>query len=225
MALTSTRTLLKHWKLISANLVAIFLGIYFAIWGFNLPNAQKIDPNQIDGLFWPAQKQLADFGMTSHTKEDFNLQTFDNGWHLVFFGYTYCPDICPIIMSTLREVHASYQTTADEDLRDLTMTFVSVDGERDNPEHLANYIRFYSDAFIAATGDKSAVDSLTTQLGVPYEIEPHEPGSKDYLVAHTGTLFLIAPGGKLMATLQPPHVAPALVEHLLQIRQFVARQS
>jgi len=217
--------LLKHWKLISANLVAACFGVYFAIWGFTLPGSGKLNPEQINGLFWPAQKQLTEFSMTDHESGEFNLQDFDKGWHLIFFGYTYCPDICPIIMSTLRETHASYQDAAGEDLKDLTMTFVSVDGERDNPDHLRNYIRFYSDAFIAATGNKQAVDSLTTQLGVPYEIAPHEPGAMDYLVAHSGTLFLIAPGGKLMATIQPPHTAPALVENLLQIRRFVDSQS
>ncbi len=217
--------MLKHWKLIAANFVAVGLGIYFATFGFSLPGGSRLDPDQIDGLFWPAQKQLAPFSLTDHQNQEFNLQDFEKGWHLIFFGYTYCPDICPITMATLREAHQSIQTSANEEFRDLTMTFVSVDGERDHPEHLANYIRFYSDAFVAASGDKAAVDSLTTQLGVPYEIDPHEPGATDYLVAHTGTLFLIAPGGKLMATIQPPLTSNGVVENILQIREFLESQS
>ncbi|MBX2884237.1 MAG: SCO family protein [Granulosicoccus sp.] len=217
--------MLKHWKLIAANFAAVGLGIYFATFGFSLPHTQRLDPNQIDGLFWPAQKQLAPFSLTDHENQEFNLQDFEEGWHLIFFGYTYCPDICPITMSTLREAHTSYQAIAKEEFKDLTMTFVSVDGERDHPEHLANYIRFYSEAFVAASGDKASVDSLTTQLGVPYEIDPHEPGDTNYLVAHTGTLFLIAPGGKLMATIQPPLTADGVVQNIMEIREFVASQS
>jgi len=215
----------KYWKLISLNLAAMAIGLYLAVNGFNLPGNSSIDPDQIEGLFWPEQKQLVAFGLTDHHNEHFTLESLSSQWNLLFFGYTYCPDICPITMSMLREANAIYQQNASPDQQDLRMTFISVDGERDHPQHLANYIQFYDETFIAASGDKQAVDSLTNQLGVPYEVEEHEPGSENYLVAHTATLFLISPDGRLMAMLHPPHDAKEIAQRLQQIRNFVEQRS
>ena len=201
------------------------LGAYFAVFGFALPGWNRTDPNELEGLFWPQQKQLEEFSLTDHTGVPFDLEALQDGWHLVFFGYTYCPDICPITMATLRETSRYYLEMVESDLRDLTMTFVSVDGERDTTEHLANYIGFYDKSFKAAGGDKTAVDSLTVQLGVPYEIEEHEPGDQNYLVSHTGALFLLSPEGKLAALFNPPHSSKALAENLARIREFIAAES
>lgn len=214
----------KHWKLVVLNLAALSLGVYLALYGFGLPGRTSIDPDQVEGLFWPNQKQLTAFEMTDHTGAPYDLDVLENQWNLLFFGYTYCPDICPVTMAMLREADALYRELAPEALQDLKVTFVSVDGERDNIEHLANYIRFYDDRWLAATGDMAAVDSLATQLGVPYQIEPHEPGSKNYLVSHSGTLFLLSPDGKLFATFQPPHSAEEVARRLLTIREFAESQ-
>lgn len=215
----------KYWKLISANLAAMAAGLYIAIYGLSLPTGNRIDPNQIEGLFWPEQKQLVNFSLTDHQNQRFNLDSLAGQWNLVFFGYTYCPDICPLTMSTLREANSLYQKQAPKNQKDLRITFVSVDGERDHSDHLANYIQFYDESFIAASGNKTEVDSLTSQLGVPYEIEEHEPGSRNYLVSHSGTLFLISPEGKLMATFQPPLNATEISKRLRKIRDLVDQHS
>lgn len=210
----------KHWKLILLNLAAISLGLYLALFGFALPGKTETDPNNIQGLLWPGQKQLSEFQLTDHTGNPYSLESLQGQWNLLFFGYTFCPDICPITMSMLREANEIYLQQAPEEFHNLKITFVSVDGERDTPEHLANYIRFYNESWLAVTGDKPAVDSLTGQLGVPYEIEPHEPGARDYLVSHPGTLFLLSPDGKLFALLQQPHEAEEIAQRLLNIRKF-----
>lgn len=215
----------KYWKLITVNLFALGFGAYLALYGFSFPGKNSIDPDQIEGLFWPYQKQLNEFNLTDHTGQPFTLQSLEGQWNLVFFGYTYCPDICPITMSMLREASTLYQQQAPAEFTDLRITFVSVDGERDQTDHLANYIRFYDDSWLAASGNKSSVDSLTTQLGVPYEIEPHEPGAKNYLVSHSGTLFLLSPEGKLVSTLQPPHQVDEVVQRLISIRKFIKQNA
>ncbi len=67
------------------------------------------------------------------------------------------------------------------------------------------------------------MDSLTVQLGVPYEIDEHEPGALNYLVSHPGSLFLVSPDTKLAALLQPPLNAEGLADDLIEIRRFMAR--
>lgn len=215
----------RYWKLITANLLALCLGAYVALYGFGLPGKTGMDPDQIEGLFWPYQKQLTEFELTDHNGRPFNLQSLSRQWNLVFFGYTYCPDICPVTMAMLHEASVQYHQQAPEEFKDFKVIFVSVDGERDQTEHLASYIRFYNESWLAASGDKASVDSLTKQLGVPYEIEPHEPGDKSYLVSHSGTLFLLSPEGKLVSTIQPPHDVSEVVDRLIKIREFFKQNS
>ena len=210
----------KYWGLISANLLALAAGIYLATFGFNLPQFHSLDPEKIEGLFWPDQKQLVNFELIDHNGNPYQLHSMSTQWNLVFFGYTYCPDICPITMSLLREVNGLYQQQAPEEHGDLKFAFVSVDGERDQSVQLKQYIEFYDPSFIAASGNKDQVDSLASQLGVPYEIEEHVAGAKNYLVSHTGALFLISKQGKLAAVIHPPHNAVEITKRLLKIRKL-----
>lgn len=212
----------RRWKLIAACLLAMSAGILTATWENGLPWLRQAPP-EVQGFFWPEQKALVPFKMVDHRHDPFTLEDLEGQWTLMFFGYTYCPDICPVTMSVLREAVASYHDRAPESLSDMKVAFVSVDGERDTPDHLAAYIRFYDESWIAASGDRDQVDSLTVQLGVPYEIDEHEPGALNYLVSHPGTLFLVSPDTKLAALLQPPLNAEGLADDLIEIRRFMAR--
>ncbi len=215
----------RYWKLIFANLVALVCGIYLAVYGFNLPGSVPWNNPPIEGFFWPDQKQLTDFSMVDHQGGEFNLASLNQAWSLVFFGYTYCPDICPVTMSTLREASQQIKQSADPDYQDLKIRFISVDGERDRTDHLANYIQFYDEEFMAASGSPTQVDSLTSQLGVPYEIEAHEPGADNYLVSHSGAVFLISPQAKLAAIFQAPYDATTISDRYQAIRQFLRKNS
>ena len=215
-------TILQHWKFLLAALLALVAGAWLSLSRFG-PGIDDQPPPDIQGFFWPEQKALQPFSMRSHRGTPFTLEDLHGNWTLVFFGYTYCPDICPVTMSVLREAAGSYRDNAPASLANLSVAFVSVDGERDTPEHLANYIRFYDDTWLAASGTRDEVDSLTTQIGIPYEIEAHEPGAMDYLVAHPGSIYLVSPAGNLVAIFHPPFDAPELASQLLRIRQFMAR--
>ena len=124
-------------------------------------------------------------------------------------------------MNTLRQTrdflvsHPEYQS--------LNFVFTSVDGERDTPSHLNGYINFFGDKFTGLTGRKEQIDSLTNQLGIPYTIDDHEPG-EDYLVGHSGAIFVISPNNSLAAILQPPHEAAKIAEKFSKIRMFLQSQ-
>jgi protein SCO1/2 len=209
----------RHWKLLACALLALVAGAWLSVSRFG--TGQNERPPDIQGFFWPSQKTLLPFSMQSHRGDSFTLDDLQNRWSLMFFGYTYCPDICPVTMSVLRETLNHYKTAAPEALKELSVTFVSVDGERDTPEQLAAYIRFYDESWLAASGSKAEVDSLTAQIGIPYEIESHEPGEVDYLVAHSGSIYLISPQGNLAAIFHPPFDSGQLADQVLEIRRFM----
>lgn len=107
--------MLQHWQRIGLSLLAIMLVGYLAVYGFKLP-AMKIQAEQIEGLLWPQQKQLSEFGLTDHTGGRFNLASLSDSWNLLFFGFTHCPDICPLTMTTLQQTVAILN--ADKACRD-----------------------------------------------------------------------------------------------------------
>jgi protein SCO1/2 len=129
-------------------------------------------------------------------------------WSLIDFGYTYCPDICPTTLATLKEVKARLVATGAATPQ---VIFVSVDPARDTPARLADYMRFFDPAFLGATGDDAALAPLTKHLGVQYERhdghnEPH------YVVDHSAVIYLIDPQGRLKATFSWPHDAGQIVD-------------
>ncbi len=213
---------LRHWFLPIACVLALCAGVWVSYWDGSLPGSKSNLPS-VQGFFWPDQKSLQPFELVSHRNTPFSLADLEGQWTLLFFGYTYCPDICPITMSLMREALTNYQTAAPAPLTDIRVVFISVDGKRDTPEQLANYIRFYNEKWLAASGSRGQVDSLTGQLGVPYSIEEHDPGAMNYLVSHPGTLFLISPDTQLAALFQPPLDPRQLADDLLSVRRFMAQ--
>ena len=200
-------------------LLALVAGIYFS-----LKDIGGSTPPEVAGLFWPQQKSLEPFAMVSHENEEFTLDNLKGKWNLMFFGYTHCPDICPITMSILKQTAVNIKEKDEPSSEDLSVVFISVDGERDTPDHLNNYLEFFDPAFVGATGNTSQVDSLTKQLGIPYEIEKHEPG-EDYLVSHSGAVLMISPEGKLAAIFQAPHAPQDLADSFIKVRSFLEQQS
>ncbi len=214
------------YRTILLGLMALLVGVYIQLFGFNPPIRQSVPDNPgIEGFFWPEQKSLFDFEMIGTDNRTFGLKDLGAAWHFVFFGYTHCPDICPITMHTLRLARDEMSHSREVDMNRVNFLFVSVDGERDTPEHLDRYIRFFGDNFTALTGNKAQVDSLTTQIGVPYSIDEHEPGASDYLVAHSGAIFLISPEGKLASIFRPPHAPQDITERFRLILDFHASQA
>ncbi|MEM7195786.1 MAG: SCO family protein [Pseudomonadota bacterium] len=203
-------------------LIAALLGIYIGLYGFKLPGATK--PPEISGFLWPQQKIIHPFEMVNQDGDVVGLESLQGEWNLIFFGYTQCPDICPITMLTLKQAHDEIGKMDPQRQTDTRVTFVSVDGARDTPENLARYIDYFNPDFNGLTGDKTQVDSLTTQLGIPYEIDPHEPGEA-YLVSHSGAVLVVTPEGTVASIFQGPHDARPLAENYLQIRRFMEANS
>ena len=207
-------------RLILLGVLALAAGIYLQLFGFNLPIRYVQQSPEIENFFWPEQKALTDFQMVGTDGNPFGIENLGSKWNFVFFGYTHCPDICPVTMNLLRQSRDLLKQGNMVDADSVNFLFVSVDGERDTPEHLSRYIKYYGDNFMAATGGTDQVDSLTGQLGVPYAIDEHEPGDKNYLVAHSGSIYLISPQNTLASIYHPPHDSENLVSRFIEILKF-----
>ena len=151
-------------------------------------------------------RPLPQFALIDQSGAPFTPERLKNRWSLLFFGFTRCPDVCPLTLGVLAQ--------AQKALKDLPaakqpqIILVSVDPQRDNPAQLASYVKFFSPTFGGVTGTQDAIEELTGALGVPVAINKLPNG--DYTVDHSAAIFLVDPNGALHALFSSPHV-PAVI--------------
>lgn len=173
----------------------------------------------IEGLFWPNPKQLHDFNTLDQTGTKFGLEQLTGKWSFIFFGYTHCPDVCPITLSVMSDVYQELEPQHN----DIQVIFVTVDPDRDTTEELAQYVAYFNKDFIGLGGGKKKIDSLTKQIGIAYYIN-NEKQNENYLVDHTASIFLIDPKARLIAKLSPPHNTDKIIQQFTDIKIFVDAQ-
>ena len=174
-----------------------------------LPSAAERDsPALAAGTLLEPARPLPEFQLTDHRGNDFGKDQLRGQWSFVFFGFTNCPDVCPM---TLRLLSQITQSVADlQPDRRPNVILVSVDPKRDSPAQLAKYVAFFDASFTGLTGEQGAIDSFTRQLGVPVAITPSDDGG--YTVDHSAAVFLVDPTGALRALFSPPHSPDLIAE-------------
>lgn len=125
-------------------------------------------------------------------------------WHIVFFGYTQCPDVCPSSLSLLTEALKPLPEAQRPEV-----LFISVDPGRDSVTLLSQYVPAFDPRYLGAVGTDESIAALVKHLGVHYERHAPGPGGH-YTVDHTASLFLLDPQARLKAVFSPPHEAAAV---------------
>lgn len=167
-------------------------------------------------ILLPEAREIADFALTDQAGNPFSLEDFRGHWSVLFFGYTSCPDVCPNTLYQLKQARQLMQQQAAEKALP-HIYLVSVDPERDTPEKLADYLKYFDPAFTGLTGADEQLKALAFQLGVAYFIEPHEAGDIEYTVDHSAPLLLLNPDGQLHGVLPAPHEATRVANDLLSV--------
>lgn len=171
---------------------------------------------EIDGLLWPQSKALTAIALEDHRHQPFTLERLEGRWTLLFFGYTHCPDVCPVTLTVLKNALA-LMAGAGTDAEPPQVVFVSVDPARDTLDHLAAYVGHFNPEFLGVTGTEPDLKALVRQLGVLYILgEPDASG--EYLVDHTAAVFLVDPRGHLVALFQAPHDAATIAGNIPEIQ-------
>lgn len=110
------------------------------------------------------------------------------------FGYTACPDICPTTLAGIADAFAQLEP---DELKRSASLFVSVDPQRDTPQHLQQYVQFFNPAFIGATGEPAVLADIARRYGVFYN-RPDTGGSDDnYAIDHSADIYLIDGNGRI----------------------------
>lgn len=157
----------------------------------------------------PEPRELPPVSLVSTEEQPLQMHQLPARWHLVFFGYTYCPDICP---TTLAELRMLYRALPEPIRKQWQVLMVSVDPQRDSPQHLRDYLNFFEQSFKGVTGELAAIQSLSQALAIPFI--PGDSSRPDYTVDHSGNLAIIGPDGRQHGFVRAPLKVSALSEAL-----------
>src|SRR5690606_29587559 len=128
--------------------------------GLALDGSSEGDAGQ--DLFLQAPLPPPALSLTDHTGRAVALDGLRGRTVAVFFGYTFCPDVCPLTLSHLSRIHGEL----DPQARALQVLFVSVDPERDTPERLARYLESFHPSILALTGSFDEIERQARGFGV-----------------------------------------------------------
>ena len=111
---------------------------------------------------------------------------------VLFFGFTFCPDVCPLTLANLTAVADALGPRADE----LAIVFVTVDPDRDTLDELAAYVAAFTERATGLRGDPNQLAALARRLRVTYKVAPHDEGETDYAVSHGKSVYIFGPDGE-----------------------------
>ncbi|MCU7905094.1 MAG: SCO family protein [Candidatus Thiodiazotropha sp. (ex Epidulcina cf. delphinae)] len=198
--------------------VAVASTIGLIAWFYPAGPAMSPEPAPLQtaqALLLPELRPLKPFSLTDHQGDKFDNERLLGRWTFMSFGYTYCPDICPTIMSLFYEMNERLITLKAP--HPYQITFVSVDPERDTPERLTDYVTYFNPSFVGATGPEPALQQLTKPLGILYERVETEESAMGYVMDHSASILLLDPQGRFHAYFSPPHDAEMMANDFIAI--------
>ncbi|MCX6030583.1 MAG: SCO family protein [Chloroflexi bacterium] len=146
----------------------------------------QLRPYQFHGLALQSAQPAADFTLTASGGKAVKLSDFRGKLVVLYFGYTYCPDVCPTTLGDLARALNKLGQRADG----VQVVMVTVDPARDTPEHLADYVSHFDPTFVGLSGTADQIAVAAAGFGIYYQ--KHEgTAATGYLVDHTATISVL----------------------------------
>lgn len=214
----------KVWLLYAAAIV-ISLGLGMVLGAQQFSTSPPLTVAQV----LPAVKPLPNISLVNHRGEAVVADSFRGHWHLVFFGFTSCPDYCPLELQKL----AKLLTVSGAGDR-LRVGFVSVDPERDEQEKLAQYVNFFHPQIIGISGSNAELARFAQFFGAAYDRSaivngkvltvpaginlPADIGDQ-YQVNHSTRVFIVNPDGAFMGSFSSPYAEQEMLADMQKLME------
>jgi protein SCO1 len=125
-------------------------------------------------------------------------RTFRGKWLVIYFGYTYCPDACPIALSNVSVALQKLGLDASK----LQPLFITVDPQRDTQQLMADYLKSFDSRIIGLTGTQAQIDRVIKEYHLYVSRQKPSDGNVDYLVDHSAYIYLMNPQGQFVNVIQ-----------------------
>jgi protein SCO1/2 len=138
-------------------------------------------------------------------------ETYRGRWMLIYFGYTYCPDVCPTVLIRMGQALDALGPLASR----VQPVFITVDPTRDTAPHLVKYLAAFSPKIVGLRGDPDQIQSAAKQFHVYYRAR--SLGNGQYSVDHSSYLYVMAPDGHFARLLADSLTADQLADELRKL--------
>jgi protein SCO1 len=193
-----------------ALLAIVFAGVLVIAAGVLLALALRETPRGATGTAL-ASAIGGQFQLVDQNGKPFSDANLKGKWHLVFFGYTHCPDACPTALNEMSLALDRLGLKRDE----VGVVFITVDPERDTPDVMKSYVQSFDAPIVALTGSPEAVAQAAKAYRVFYAKHPRADG--DYDMDHSAVIYVMNPEGRFTATFTPDSSADAIVQRLQKL--------
>ncbi|MEZ4590161.1 MAG: SCO family protein [Chloroflexota bacterium] len=191
-AANSEETKLPFWKSQIFRLALIGLGIGVGLGALFLAIRPLFGPTEWHGMEIQSNLPVTNFTLTGPDEQPVSLVDFRGKVVMLYFGYTFCPDVCPATMVELSDAMEVLGNRAE----DVQVMMITVDPERDTAEVLQAYLAHFDDSFIGLTGTPEDLIAVTAPMGIFFERHEGSEAS-GYLIDHTATVAVLDKEGKL----------------------------
>ncbi|MBM3560937.1 MAG: SCO family protein [Alphaproteobacteria bacterium] len=199
---------LVRWAALFVAAVALVIATWLVLHSRQGP----VVPENIGGVV-SAVEIGGPFELVEHTGRTVTDADFRGRWMLIYFGYTYCPDVCP---TELANMAVALDMLGDAAARVVPM-LITVDPGRDTPAVLAEYVPLFGERIVGLTGARAQIDAAMKAYRV-YAARTESPAHTDYLMDHSSYVYLMGSDGKFVAMFRyrtdPAEIATTIRRHM-----------
>lgn len=199
----------KRIRLTATVIVAVIL-LFLTLFYLRITQPRILSHNDmmLNGLvLFEQPRALEGFNFIDHRGEPFDQNNLIGKWTMLFPGFTFCPDICPITMSVLAQM---WDMVDERPLADLQVVMMTVDPNRDDAERLSQYVPYFNENFIGLTAGIGETLYVAQQLNIAMSVVNPETAGDYYSIDHSGNIILINPRGHYAGYFRPPFDAGRL---------------
>ncbi len=158
-----------------------------------------IDQSHVSRMALPAEEITGEFALTDHTGAPRTDRDFHGSHTLIYFGFTWCPDVCPSAMLVMAQVLEDLAAQGET----VQPLFITVDPQRDTVEKLADYVSMLIPGLVGLTGSEEAVAQALESFGIYRRSHAAGPEDAEYLVDHASLFYLMGPDGAFVRYFEP----------------------
>lgn len=189
----------KNLLLMLILILTIFIGLFF----INFFNSSQKSYDRNIGQ---------SFSLVDHNNQNFNSFEVKKK-KLIYFGYTYCPDVCPFDMVKISQIFTTYPELEKK----IKPLFITVDPNRDTTKQLKIFIESFHSSFLGLTGTKEMIEKVIRAFRIYVKLNKKSDTDDDYLVDHSSLIFLLDENDKLVTFFRPDDLNGKLQKYLKKV--------